>query len=871
MKKRLRISIMFILFFCANAVLSVPKYKITFIHAYDSHFHWSQESNRGLQDGFKDQNMNVDIHMEYLSSRKWDYRYEEIIMRRILQRAEDWKTDLIVVSENPSLLSLLLCHSTYAHKVPIVYTSNVFADSNLLAKYPNISGFNNIQDFDSIFKLAKQMFPKKNKFIVVKNSSTMGKEAFNNFERSWMHFKKKNPTYRRIYLKIQEDSLISCINMLRLDNKKDKLLLVPFGSNFFIPLMKICIYPCLSSDMDTMPYGAFASFSIRKYDLAYQAALRASLILQKTNTKNLNKPFHFKRYLVCDWKQLKFFNYPKFKLPPQTIIINQPFNDKYFSLISIISFLLLLILALVIYFSINHSKKESRKRMLLQANLIAQSSLVKQRNDFESFFDSILFGEVSLDENNCIHMINSSALQLLRIPSEKKEELAINQPINSLIEIINEDKNILPDLLNSLTKKNLSIPIPRKSTMKALRPHITFSVSGDLNLISSGTLKNEVILSFMDTTDERIMNEMLDLTMKAGKIFTFDFDVNTEKLTFSHGFMESLGLPSYATTINLNEFENEYIHPDDIDTAEKTIKDLCYIQGVNTFHKNFPIRLKDKDNRYNWWLFDLNIFSLDNIKMDKMLGVCTNIQQYKNREAELMRARDKAVQSDRLKTEFIGNISHEIRTPLNAIVGFSELLTDINSYTPEEGASYVSIINKNCSNLLMLIDNLIDLSSIESGAIEFTYSPVDLNPFINEIVDLQSMSIKKEVTLKMDLPNNSKVIRIDHERLRQVLYNILNNANKFTSEGSITIGYRDENHQTRFFVEDTGIGISEDKQQKIFDRFYKVDDFIPGTGIGLAICKTILEHFHGDIKITSKVNRGTIFEVIIPDNAGDFK
>lgn len=235
---------------------------------------------------------------------------------------------------------------------------------------------------------------------------------------------------------------------------------------------------------------------------------------------------------------------------------------------------------------------------------------------------------------------------------------------------------------------------------------------------------------------------------------------------------------------------------------------------------------------------------------------------------ELLEAKEKAEESNKLKSAFLANMSHEIRTPLNAIVGFSDLLKDLEAFSSEEVQQFVETININCTLLLALINDILDLSRIESGTMDFQLSSYNLTFIMQQVYDSQRLSMPQGVELRTDFPEGTgKDIVTDSVRLKQVVNNLINNARKFTVKGSITLGYSmEEPGYTTVFVEDTGAGISDEDQKHIFERFYKADSFTQGAGLGLSICQTIVERLHGTITVTSKLGRGTRFEVRLSDD-----
>lgn len=237
-------------------------------------------------------------------------------------------------------------------------------------------------------------------------------------------------------------------------------------------------------------------------------------------------------------------------------------------------------------------------------------------------------------------------------------------------------------------------------------------------------------------------------------------------------------------------------------------------------------------------------------------------------EGALREAKDRAEESSRLKSAFLANMSHEIRTPLNAIVGFSDLLSDTSGFTEEEISQFIATINKNCSLLLALINDILDLSRIESGTMEFAFAEHNLPLLLKTVHDSQQLNMPSGVELVVRMPEgDKKYLRTDNVRLQQVVNNLINNAAKFTSSGFITFGYEEDEEPgyTRIFVEDTGVGISEEGIRHIFERFYKVDNFTQGAGLGLSICQTIIERLRGSISVTSEVGKGTRFTVRLPN------
>lgn len=245
-----------------------------------------------------------------------------------------------------------------------------------------------------------------------------------------------------------------------------------------------------------------------------------------------------------------------------------------------------------------------------------------------------------------------------------------------------------------------------------------------------------------------------------------------------------------------------------------------------------------------------------------LIGISWDITSFQNIEQELIKARIKAEQSDRLKTAFLANMSHEIRTPLNAIVGFSRLLTSANN--EEEERLYSDIINQNSDSLLQLINDILDLSKIEAGTLEYVKKPMDLGELCRTIYEVHKGRTQDGVLLVLENKDVELIINEDHNRIMQVVTNLITNAIKFTHQGEIRFGFNVKEDCIDFYVKDTGVGIAEDKIKNVFERFVKLNAFAQGTGLGLAICRMIVEKIGGELSVTSEVNKGSTFRFIIP-------
>ena len=281
------------------------------------------------------------------------------------------------------------------------------------------------------------------------------------------------------------------------------------------------------------------------------------------------------------------------------------------------------------------------------------------------------------------------------------------------------------------------------------------------------------------------------------------------------------------------------------------------------FQGEMRIRRPGTKNEWNWVSSNVMVTNYKPEENEiEIIGINYDITELKETEAELIQARDKAEMMDRLKSAFLANMSHEIRTPLNAIVGFSDLLVETEELA--ERQEYIKIVRENNELLLQLISDILDLSKIEAGTFEFTNGDVDVNLLCEDIVRSMGMKAKEEVELVLD--NHLPVCHVisDRNRIHQVISNFVNNAMKFTSEGSIHVGYKLKDGELEFYVEDTGIGIEKEQLPHIFERFVKLNSFVHGTGLGLSICQSIVEQLGGRIGVDSEKGKGSRFWFTIP-------
>ena len=348
--------------------------------------------------------------------------------------------------------------------------------------------------------------------------------------------------------------------------------------------------------------------------------------------------------------------------------------------------------------------------------------------------------------------------------------------------------------------------------------------------------------------------ETLALSIEGGN--TFAWKLQDDLIVLENAYWKWLG--KKTRKVDIDELRN-YIHPDHQELFKINKKNLALA-------KKKIVRLKCDFNGqgYQWWEFRYTTTQLANGQL-KTAGLLLNIQEIKDREQELEDARRLAEKAE-LKQSFLANMSHEIRTPLNAIVGFSNILAMEDELDEADKTEYIDTINRNSELLLKLINDILELSRMESGNMTFQMEKCNVAGLVDKVYMTHKVLIPSYLEFIEERDDTPMEIEVDNDRLTQVLTNFLNNASKFTKEGYIKLGYCfvPEENQVRIYVEDSGIGIPKEEQHIIFSRFYKQNEIAQGTGLGLSISQVIVEKSHGSIELWSELGKGSRFTVVLP-------
>ena len=496
----------------------------------------------------------------------------------------------------------------------------------------------------------------------------------------------------------------------------------------------------------------------------------------------------------------------------------------------------------------------------------SMKQVLKSEAKFQIIFDRLPWGVELYDENGYLLDINKADLEIFGVTREQ----AIG--LNAF-----ENPNI-PEWASEKLKKgeDVAFLLDYNFNKAAEKGYYTSKLADEVkHLRVKGVVlkdRQDVILGFFyivfDDTESYHKTEEIQYSLAklkaavdTGESIIWEYDVATDKLSADFSLNDQIEESSFLTYLKEDRFSSvrdfiETLHPDDRHRVyNKQFKRL--VDGE--IGKYISVYRRVFDGKVYWLNSNVRAYkySVDG-KPSKIVSYTSNITEQREKELELMTVKE----ADKLKSAFLANMSHEIRTPLNAIVGFSDLVAETDD--PEERQTYLDIIHTNNDLLLNLIGDILDFSKIEAGMLKYNIEEANIKELCMEVYLSGSLKIKPGVKLLFDKNSPTVTLRTDPQRILQVIANFVNNAIKFTSEGSITIFYETKENEVKVCVRDTGIGISEENRPRVFERFIKINDFHQGTGLGLTISKTIIEYLGGTIGVDSVQGKGSTFWFTLP-------
>lgn len=856
-------------------------YRVLVVFSYVKECEWTEEQYQGVLGCLKEQGVKAEVDSFHLDADILVEFQENDTLNWLFRQYENNPPDLIISCDDQATYAIQATEHPLTYKVPIVFCGVDYVNYQIMEKRKNITGFTTQPDYMQCYELAKQLFGCVSALSVIAEPTYLGRQGVTHLRKQL----EKLPNLRNITeLKIIEqfdvyenDTLLTRpastpspldINILwfnRMDGRRMKWLLkeqknmvflMPRWSALYSGIPRMKNVPMLMVNDEGFGDGRLGGYMTNSYDQTYQATETGLRIMRGEISPDTVPVTHSKTMPKFDWRQLDNWGISVDKLPKDSIIINMPFTVKYRNYLWIGgTFLGTFIILLILVLDQLYRRERLYKKRIL-------SALIKEQNELQITMESISEGVISLDGQAVIVSINEAALKWLQLDGAKDRYIGQSLHLLFDIRLINN-----PDYLNYLFSKVYQTNgsyVFDPSTYLVMTSGLSFPISGSMAVIHSENSQRGIIITFRNIINEMTQKEFMALTTTTGDVFVWKYNHTERLFIYDQAFFRFMQWPENETGEFFVGDTFPSLHPED---HEKWLKSIQIIAAGEKHHCTAQFRLQTGNGSYTWW--EYRIVPEPNQapgEITAFFGLCLNIDYLKTKEKELEDIRDKALEADRQKSLFLANMSHEIRTPLNAIVGFSSLLLEPEELTADDKQEFIGIINENCRLLLNLVNDILDISRIESG-ITFKHEPCDLNPIMTDLLEKYKEITDEPIMLSADLPESSVTVFSDQFRIRQILSNLLNNAIKFTEKGIITIGYRidDINNTICFFVKDTGRGIPQKEHSKIFERFYKSDNFTQGGGLGLPICHEIVQRMKGTITVDSEPGKGTCFYITLPN------
>lgn len=862
-------------------------YTILVLYSYSpDKAHWVNALRKGIHDCLADNQIQADVRDTYLeqTSDPSDTTASITALRLLLDSLSLTPPDLIITNGDNATHALLSTRHPLVKSTPVVFSGINYLPKEYLTQYKNATGQLTTPDFRETQRLASQLMGFRQNQRNLVDGSPAGIFAMKEISRQFQTDTSASAILGPVWQPLAPDSTMGwkenvyllregdpfspgkyMISIKLIDDSKGSLLFAQLRNidqNYYTTacwnefagiIVEGRTAPFFSVTNEGFGKGYIGGYFTPSRKQTYRAMNTGIQILKGKSPSSIEistspKEYHF------DWQALQYWDIPLDRLPANSTIINWPFEERYKTGIYIAS----VIICLIILYALIALAKLSKQETLRKRHSKHMLKIEEQR--LMTTVDSLKEAIIAIDGNYRVLRINKTARTLLNLPDEMN---VLNVDVNTLCNISSKNTP-------SYLKQNIDIALQtgkpqwsdRLTYLVTSNQH-TFPISVSITPIKQKTGHKEVVLAFRNILEEITQNEFQELGISTGETYPWRFDDTRQLILFNKNFFSNYQFPitpDEEDKLPLPTFIS-WMHPEDRDLWDKAIKQSLIEDTLLTIE----IRLLTAQGTYLWTEFTISSHNIPTPQgyLRQPFGLCSDIDNLKNKQNELQALLQEAKISDENKTLFLANMSHEIRTPLNAIVDFSSLLAESDDLSAEERQMAIDLINENSQSLLVTINDILDISRIESG-ISFQQTPFVLNDLIRKVQEEQQGKIPAPIELRVNLPQNPVILEGDSFRMEQVLCNLINNASKFTKEGSIEIGLEQKPDEISIYVRDTGIGISPEQQEKIFDRFYRVDHFTKGNGLGLPICKEIIQRFQGSITLKSELGVGTTFFITLP-------
>lgn len=719
--------------------------KIALIHSYERNYPDADRYRNLLVKELRANGVEAQTRELFLNCDELTYENELARASFFIEESVAWGADAIAVFNNQAVYSLLKCGNEKLRSLPVVFAGAYFPDEELIAQFPNVTGYVDIPDYVRTVRMIERIVG-KSRIVVMSGSGMID-------GRMWQDLAGQCKKAGIETFDGDAESHIWAHRVVKDADKEDK-------GEFYNEQIDTTVVLRLMSE--TMPLRTI------------QQTARGS-----------------ETYLMLTSRTYNSLDAPAFFANPSFGVINEGFGSNSKMLGG--------------YFA----PLETQMRDMAEGLALRLEGKMPSRQ---------------IEQSRKAYVLNWKVMERYGIPAEglPSEYRVMYIPYAVRYRSVILAGSILAGLFLLLLFAYLIHGLARESRRRreALR-------------------------------DLLYEHETLQLAIEGGT--TYAWRTTEGRLSFDSHFYRLIGHPKKS--ISLEEILG-FVHSDD---KERFVRAFRWEGRHDGYKGEYRCAF---GGEYAWWEFRYSLVQSEG-QAPVVTGLLQNVQEKKDYEAQLIHARQLAERAE-LKQSFLNNMSHEIRTPLNAIVGFSNLLIDNPDLSEAEKQEFIQVINLNNNLLLKLINDILELSRIESGAMPFSLEQCRLRPLLNTYSQTFAMQVKSHLEFRQDFPDNEAVVRVDPMRLQQVVTNLLTNANKFTEQGFIRLGYRTSGSEVHIFVEDTGKGIPADALQMIFSRFYKHDEFAQGTGLGLSICQSIVERMEGRIEVTSKEGEGSRFTIVLP-------
>lgn len=811
----------------------------------------------------------LDLNEIYLGSKQvMNLQDRRLVLDSCLRKIEG-NVDLVVVSDEGAAKAFFSLESPLVREVPVVFCGTT--DFRRVSGLDNVAGAVYCIDYEKVFLLGRQLFPEVERVYVYSDQTEEG-QAQNRLVRKQLDkYAKDFPVYFISDTTMGADDLVK---ELRDIYPLSFVILTIWQQGEHGEYLDPDVYAAMFANESTVPVftaldhglgkGVFGGVATSYDRQGARLGKLAARVLKGEPVQSIPVDTLFPVH-VFDDNLLRMWRLGHSELPSDRVILNKrgtfwmTYKSYMIYICSGFGVLLFLLVCLVLY-QLRYRKMLRRSVYLEKAAQQMAEMLEKKTEILSNTLSSMSEGILVVDEQLRIIELNQASVLGLGLSGN-----FIGKYLHEVCEIARDKAgNGIEDfakwVMQEKVRKDLALDTVLIPGGNAPIQKVAGSISP---LLDTHDKVCGAVIMFRDITREWQQQKFLRISVNALQAYSWFYDMENDVLNFGEGFTES---ESIKAGVNTFEKFMTRVYPDD---REIILGVFSRLAGETTKEFAFECRIDlSGTGDYRWWesrgVREV-VEMVDGKEVQYFYGMGINIHKHKLAEEELARALQRAEESDKLKSAFVANISHEIRTPLNSIVGFTNLMVE-EGYSDEEKKMFRDTIANNSRDLLGLLDDVLDLSRLEAGQETWYPGICDMRFLVHSVLDIGHLNVAPGVELVERGPREELLVITDELKLTKVFLNLLRNAKKFTTRGYIIVGANvsEDGNWIECFVEDTGIGMSKESLSHVFDRFFKVNEFVQGTGLGLPICKAIVELLGGSIHVTSELGKGTTVYFRIP-------